>query len=216
MRWCSRTTWSLPEAEIVTSDNGFFLGEHRVRQEKTRAHEPSLRVPLLITGPGMRQGARRYDPISTVDLTRTIIDLAGAGPPHTPDGASLVPTMRYGDRGWIHAVLTEGFNTSGGAFDTGLSSIGVRTARYSYINYATGIDELYDLKVDPYEDTNRIGDPRYATRRRQLKALAWRLHDCVGQECRFVLPRAFARPADRTKALTEQYWAAIYRRFGFN
>ncbi len=32
---------------MFTSDNGYFLGEHRMRQGKIWAHEPSLRVPLL-------------------------------------------------------------------------------------------------------------------------------------------------------------------------
>ena len=41
---------------VFTSDNGFFLGEHRHATGKILAHEPSLRVPLLVTGPGLRRG----------------------------------------------------------------------------------------------------------------------------------------------------------------
>ncbi|MDP3892843.1 sulfatase-like hydrolase/transferase, partial [Nocardioides sp.] len=63
---------------VFTSDNGYFLGEHRMRTGKVRAHEPSLRVPLVVTGPGMRQGQKRYDPITTLDLSASILDLAGA------------------------------------------------------------------------------------------------------------------------------------------
>jgi N-acetylglucosamine-6-sulfatase len=200
---------------MFTSDNGYMLGEHRVRQEKIRAHEPSLRVPFLITGPGMRQGERRYDPISTVDVAATIIALAGAEPPHTPDGFSLVASMRSGDRGWIHPVVTEGYKTSNGAFDTGLSSIGVRTPRYSFIDYARGVDELYDLWTDPLENRNRIADPTYATVARQLRAMAWKLHDCAGLECHVELPTQFARTPAQTRTLTEHYFWAAQKRFGY-
>ena len=38
---------------MFTSDNGYYLGEHRKRQGKINLHEPSLRVPLIIAGPGV-------------------------------------------------------------------------------------------------------------------------------------------------------------------
>ncbi len=92
---------------VFTSDNGYFLGEHRQRTGKVRAHEPSLRVPLLVTGPGLRTGESRYDPISTVDLNATLIDIAGAEPSLTIDGASRWRTLRRGDVGWSTPVVTE-------------------------------------------------------------------------------------------------------------
>ena len=200
---------------MVTSDNGYLLGEHRVRQAKIRAHEPSLRVPFLVTGPGIRQGERRYDPITTVDVTRTILALAGARSPHPADGFSRVPTMLDGDRGWLTPVVTEGYHTGSGAFDTGLSSIGVRTPRYSFINYAEGIDELYDLKVDPFQNANKIRNPAYDAIEKRLRALSWRLHTCAGAECRIALPSQFATTPGTTRTLTEGYWSAIQRRYGY-
>ena len=61
---------------VFTSDNGYFLGEHRKRTGKINLHEPSLRVPFLIAGPGVPHG-RRYDPITTVDLAPTFAAYAG-------------------------------------------------------------------------------------------------------------------------------------------
>ena len=46
-----------------------FMGEHGLAMGKVRAHEPSLRVPLLVTGPGLRTAQTRQDPISTVSVT---------------------------------------------------------------------------------------------------------------------------------------------------
>ena len=87
---------------MFTSDNGYFLGEHRFRAGKIFAYEPSLRVPFLVTGPGMRSGTDRFDPITTIDVAATILDLANARPPRRADGTSKLPTIRRGDQGWRH------------------------------------------------------------------------------------------------------------------
>ena len=42
---------------IFTSDNGFFHGEHRIRAGKFDVYEPSIRIPLLLRGPGVPRGA---------------------------------------------------------------------------------------------------------------------------------------------------------------
>ncbi len=96
---------------VFTSDNGFSLGEHRRRFGKIFAHEPSLRVPFLLTGPGIRTGETRYDPITTVDVTATLLDVASAAPPGPQDGRSLWPTVVGGDRGWDRPVITEAVGT---------------------------------------------------------------------------------------------------------
>ena len=62
---------------MFTSDNGYFLGEHRQRQGKIKPHEPSLRVPFVVAGRGIPHG-ERFDPITTPGVTATIAELAGA------------------------------------------------------------------------------------------------------------------------------------------
>lgn len=76
---------------VFTSDNGYYQGEHRRRVGKIRAHEPSLRVPLVITGPGLRSGNNRDDPVTTVDLTATVLGLGRAQPPRRADGQERRP-----------------------------------------------------------------------------------------------------------------------------
>ena len=83
---------------VFTSDNGYYLGEHRKRTGKINLHEPSLRVPLLIAGPGVPKG-RRYDPVTTIDLAATFASYAGTTMKGT-DGKSLLPIIRDGDKGW--------------------------------------------------------------------------------------------------------------------
>ena len=89
---------------MFTSDNGYFLGEHRMRQGKIWTHEPSMRVPFVVSGPGIPHGTR-YDPISTPDIPATILDLAGARPPHPADGVSVPSSRRR--PGLARPVLVE-------------------------------------------------------------------------------------------------------------
>jgi arylsulfatase A-like enzyme len=205
---------------MFTSDNGYYLGEHRKLYGKIRAHEPSIRVPFLVTGPGMRSGQVRYDPITTVDVAATVLDLAGAAPPHRPDGASRLPTMLQGDQGWTVPVLDEGAFTEGIGRDTPgfawpRTTIGVRTARYSLIRLRTGENELYDLLRDPLENHNVWGARRYRDTRRELMAVWQRLRNCRGDQCRTALPAALAVGPAQGAELGSRYWHRIVAVYGF-
>ena len=72
---------------IFTSDNGFFHGEHRVQDGKVLLYEPSIRVPLILRGPGVPEGARRGQLVTNADLAPTILDAAGARPAGPRTGA---------------------------------------------------------------------------------------------------------------------------------
>ena len=205
---------------VFTSDNGYYLGEHRILHNKARGHEPSLRVPMIIAGPGARDGTSRYDPITTVDLNRTILDLGRVAPPMTPDGISLLPTLRGGDRGWNRAVPIESAN--GGTpprtvFQDGdvLRSSGVRTARYSYIRYATGDVELYDLYADPHQNVSAHADPDLRPIRLLLRQAWDQMYRCRGAQCQALLPEPLrVAPADN-RAGTRAWLAAHARRYGY-
>lgn len=200
---------------IFTSDNGYFLGEHRIRQGKTTAQEPALRVPFLIAGPGIPRGEQRFDPITTVDITATLLDLAGAAddPPATPDGVSLVPVLRDGDHGWDRPVLNEALlafmkPTEPGFDERG--SIGIRTSRWSLIRYSNGAGELYDLRADPDQLTNLFRSRQYADVRAALTKVWWQVKDCKGPSCRAVLPPSL-RATPEQAADDYRTWAAGVR-----
>src|SRR5690606_17237603 len=91
---------------VFTSDNGYFLGEHRIRQGKILPYEPSLRVPLLMRGPGVPHGVTRRSPVTTLDAAPTFAALAGARPGVPVDGSSLLRVVER-DRGWRTGVVTD-------------------------------------------------------------------------------------------------------------
>jgi len=177
---------------MFTSDNGYYLGEHRQRVGKIKAHEPVIHVPLDVAGPGIQFGVR-YQPITTFDLTATILDMAGAAALPNMDGSSKLDEMTGPDQPWRVPVITEG-RPSGvrpsawSALAGGLTTSGIRTGRYKLIRYANGDSELYDLLVDPNELDSVWGKPAYARVQRQLVKL-WNLRKtCRAAECRLPLP----------------------------
>ena len=206
---------------MFTSDNGYFLGEHRMRQGKIWAHEPSLRVPFLVSGPGIPRG-RRDDPVSTEDIPATILDLGGARAPHPADGVSVRPSFAT-DRGWRVPVVVEGLehgtalNTAASdpppGFSTPLTGTGVRTARWKYVRYVDGDAELYDLDRDPNELHNLYGRRRYADVQAEL-AKVWRNYrTCAGASCRRPLPASLQVAPKRLRAGTLEQQQGVRARY---
>ena len=76
---------------LYTSDNGFMAGEHRIATGKSRPYEESIRVPLLVRGPGIGKGVKVDDLVTNADLAPTIVDAAGAKAGLPEDGESLLP-----------------------------------------------------------------------------------------------------------------------------
>jgi arylsulfatase A-like enzyme len=164
---------------IFTSDNGWMAGQHRVPTGKILPYEPSIRVPLLMRGPGIPRGVRRDQLVWNGDLAPTILDAAGARPAFPPDGRSLLPFARSARARSGRAILLEAPPAGG---TNGLPRfVGLRTPRYAYVEYLWGARELYDLRRDPYELRNLAG--RSPVQRRLARRLA-KLRGCAGAGCR--------------------------------
>ena len=63
---------------VFTSDNGFMHGEHRAKAEKVLPYEESVRVPLVMRGPGIPRHWRDPGPVANIDVVPTIVDATGA------------------------------------------------------------------------------------------------------------------------------------------
>ncbi len=164
---------------LFTSDNGFFHGEHRVQLGKVLVYEPSIRVPLIMRGPGVPEGAHRGQLVTNADLAPTILEAAGARPGKPQDGRSLFSLLD--DRGleWGRDLLIEGApGVNQPAFDA------IRTYRYVYVQHANGERELYDLERDPYQLTSLHNDPAYADVQAELALRLGLLSVCAGRSCR--------------------------------
>ncbi len=158
---------------VFTADNGFFHGEHRVPNGKVLVYEPSVRVPLILRGPGIPANVRRTNLAANVDLAATILDAAKARPGRRLDGRSLLPFARDGLVRSGRDVLLE---------TPGYSAI--RTPRHVFVQHSTGEQELYDLAADPHQLQSLHADARFTGLKNDLGARLARLRACAGDACR--------------------------------
>jgi choline-sulfatase len=146
---------SRQEAIVVfVSDHGEMLGRKGL-WFKMNFFEGSARVPMMIAGPGLTPGLVT-DPVSTIDLTPTLCDLAGVSMEEVmpwTDGESLVPlamgtprqspvAMEYAAEGSITPLVA------------------LRQGAWKYTRCLADPEQLFDVGNDPDERVNLADDPR--------------------------------------------------------
>jgi arylsulfatase A-like enzyme len=179
---------------VFASDNGYFLGE-RGFADKWYIYEPSIRVPLLVRDPRMGKDSRGKvieKMALNVDISPTILDLAGIPIPETVQGRSLVPFLKgESPANWradfFYEHLFERNNIP--------KSEGVRTEQFAYVRWfeqTPVVEELYDHVVDFEEVNNLIMNPKFAEVRDKLRKRTTELRDQYGGVYR-------PNPADKKK-----------------
>jgi N-acetylglucosamine-6-sulfatase len=184
-----RATGQLRNTLIVfVSDNGWLQGQHRVTGDKYLPYEESLRVPLIVRGPGVPAGETVRGQVSNIDFAPTLVDAAKAKAGRRMDGVSLLPTIRDPRKRPKRVLEIEALdplfrgNVPVNAWDRPYS--GVRTDRYTYVVYKeTGEQELYDRRKDPYQLDNVASDRAYARIKARLAAALRKLSRCKGDSC---------------------------------
>ena len=150
---------------VFTSDNGYFYGEHGLSVERRLAYEESIRMPLLIRYPkAIKAGTVRDEFALNIDLAPTLLELAGVSSTPRMEGRSLLPLLKGAKAEWRKSFLIEYYSDRVFPRIRQMGYKAVRNERWKYINYfeLEGMDELYDLKADPYEMRNIIRQPRAA------------------------------------------------------
>ena len=191
---------------VFTSDHGDMMGSHRLLA-KTLMFEEAVTVPLLIRAPGL---VPRREPcaVSQIDLVPTLLDLMGVPIPEALQGQSLCDLLSGGAPPAERDIFIEwnGPDCGIGQFDGGgrmpnhlrevaspdevLAALRdpVRTIVSPdgwKLNHspALGAHELFNLREDPCERTNRYGElgtePIVAALRERLHAWGCRTHDEV-------------------------------------
>ncbi len=150
---------------IYTGDNGYYMGD-RGFAGKWSHYEQSLRVPLIIYDPRLPKERRGVvlDPMAlNIDITSTMLDLAGVSIPSHYQGQSLVPLANGAP------VLTwrEDFFCEHLMDHKAIPKWeGIRERWYVYARYfeqEPAYEFLHDLKIDPDQRMNLAGDPAYAS-----------------------------------------------------
>lgn len=144
---------------ILMGDNGHFLGERQIAG-KWLMYDNSIRVPLIIYDPRVKEHRDISDMALNIDVPATILDLAGVRIPDSYQGNSLVPVVSGKQKSLGRdTILVEHL----WEFDNIPPSEGVRTAKWKYLRYINdkSEEELYNLKEDPKEINNLAGNPEF-------------------------------------------------------
>lgn len=140
---------------LFCSDHGDMLGE-RGLWFKMCFYEGSVRVPLMLAGPGMNPG-RIDTPVSNLDIAATLCELAGTDRDSIAawtDGQSLLPLTTGGMR--TAPVLME--YAAEGSY---APLVAIRDGRYKFVHCEIDPPQLFDLESDPRELDNLATRPEH-------------------------------------------------------
>jgi arylsulfatase A-like enzyme len=164
---------------IFSADQGIALGSHGLLG-KQNLYDHSMKVPLIVTGPGIRCG--RSDALVYLhDLFPTVVDLVGEEIPAGIDGRSFLAVLQ-GKTVTARSELMLAYRDSQRA---------VRDARWKLIRYPqVNVTQLFDLRSDPDELVNLADAPTQRGRVSDLLKRLSRLQKSLGDK----LPLTIANP----------------------
>ena len=135
---------------FALADHGESLGEHGEDEHGVFLYEPVVRVPWLVSGPGIGAGRMVTDQVRSLDLPPTVMSAVGLPVPQGLDGMDLMPLLRGEARASTPAAYAESFYPR---FHYGWSEVrAVRADGWKVIDAPR--PELYNLRDDPRELAN--------------------------------------------------------------
>lgn len=167
---------------IFTSDHGEMLGDHGIYLKGPYFYDPAIRVPLIISGPGMlNNGTRSEGLVELVDLVPTLLEACNMDVHPGVQGRSLLPLLTGAAAAETHRsdVYSEYYNAMGWHRDPAAHATMVRTREHKIVvAHGTGGGELYDLQTDPEETENLWESSEHlplklAMQERVMDRMAW-------------------------------------------
>lgn len=167
---------------IFTSDHGEMLGDHGIYLKGPYFYEPAVRVPLIISGPGiLNNGARSDALVELVDLAPTLLQATDTDPHPGMQGHSLWPLLTGKKSLETHRddIYCEYYNAMGWHREPAAHATMVRNRQHKIVvAHGTGGGELYDLNSDPQETNNLWNSPNHTAIRlemqeRVIDRMAW-------------------------------------------
>lgn len=145
---------------VFAADSGVARGSHGLIG-KQNCYEHSLRVPLILSGPGVPEGRRTDAMCYLFDVLPTLGKMCGVPGPMTSEGVEFTATVKDPARGG-RSELAFGYKGVQRA---------IRDDRWKLIRYPK-IDkvQLFDLQADPNETANLADQPEQAARVAEMEA----------------------------------------------
>ena len=153
---------------VFTSDHGTHFRTRNLEYKRS-PHDASIRVPLVVAGPGFERGTRRHDLVSHLDLVPTLVAAAGG----ETGGLIGTPLQRMSAREDVFVQISE--SHIGRAVRTARHTLAVRAStpnplaghlRPDAARYR--VSRLYDNEADPHQRRSLHRDPRHRAIRDEL------------------------------------------------
>lgn len=148
---------------IYSADNGYYMGNRGFAGKWTH-YDESLRIPLIIYDPRIptTNSEKTSDKTAlNIDISATILDIAGVSIPQLYQGKSLLPILNNEKiETWRDSFLIEHRMEH----DKLPKYVGIHEQRYVYINYYEqnpAYEYLHDLQKDPDQLENLKSNPNY-------------------------------------------------------
>jgi arylsulfatase A-like enzyme len=154
---------------VFAGDNGLAIGQHGL-MGKQNTYEHSVRVPLVVSGPGIPRGEVRDQFVYLLDIFPTLFDLLGLQTPDTVEGMSFLPVIRdagHPGRGSLYFAFTDKIRA-------------VKDRRYKlmeHVHEGLRTTQLFDLAEDPWELANLAESAAHRQTARRLRAELFDLRD---------------------------------------
>lgn len=155
---------------VYAADNGLAIGSHGLLG-KQNLYEHSMKVPLIITGPGVPHGQVREALVYLFDLFPTLTELCHLSVPRNIDGQNLAPVIQ-GKKNAVRSSLYTAYRNTVRA---------VRTDEWKLIVYPQrNYSQLFNLKYDPLEISNMADIPENKHKMEEMIGLLKKWHETTG------------------------------------
>ncbi|KAA0992300.1 sulfatase-like hydrolase/transferase [Dyadobacter aurulentus] len=192
---------------VFAADNGLAVGSHGLLGKQS-LYEHSMKVPFVITGPGIPENRKSDALVYLYDIFPTLAAKTGLPNPDHIDGKSLAAVISGESTGVRESSFTAYRNLIRAVRDKEWKLI-----RYPNRDYT----QLFNLKKDPLELDNLSGKPQYRAKEESLKKLLaqWQQEtgDTVAHTAKNILPmkyepEKFERTMDKNQPryTQDRYW----------
>lgn len=186
---------------VYAADNGLAAGSHGLLG-KQNLYEHSMKVPLIITGPGIPEDKVSDAFVYLFDIFPTLAEICSVPLPAETDGKSLIPLMSGSSDSVRNSIFTAYRNTVRA----------VRKNEWKLIRYPErDYNQLFNLSIDPLELNNLAGSSAWNLKLDEMTELLkkWQmeLHDNAPLTADKILPLQY----DQTKLVRKpDQWQPEY------
>lgn len=163
---------------VFAADSGVARGSHGLIG-KQNLYEHSVRVPLIIAGPGIPAGTRTDAMCFLYDVLPTLGKLCGVTNPESSEAREFSATLRE-PRQPARSELIFGY----AAVQRGIRDDRWKLIRYPKINRT----QLFDLRKDPFEKRDLAERPKEAGKVHEMTARLESSLKAYGDQCQLTVP----------------------------